>query len=457
MSTTARIFVILDLFDVQQPFWTAEQIINATGFSRPSAFRYLKELCASGLLARFAGGYVLGAKAVKLDYIIRQSDPQLGLFKPIVRKLCDATECDVILATLLGNEFFAVAHEESGNATVSWSRGRTMPLARGAGGLAVLSALPAAKRRRLLARSGLEGAALDQLHQELKTVAKQGFAVSLGALEEENVGIAVPVMLSGTPPMALILVMRGKRFATSDLGVIVRLLRSAQADIISAYAALVSLSDMADQRAIAITFAESGPLRSTGAQAETGHVTASLACFAPLDDDDLPPEAVDLCGEPAAVLNVYRVMAHHPALLKAWRDFRNHIVMNNRLDAASLEIVILRTGFRRNCRYEWMHHVVRGRKAGLEDFRIRSAALPPEQAGSAKDALLMRCVDALVDTNRLTAGLQRELVTEFGKEGVLDLMATVGMYSTLSYMIDSFSTPIDEDVTAALRNAPLAI
>ncbi|MEN2793213.1 carboxymuconolactone decarboxylase family protein [Sphingomonas oligophenolica] len=157
----------------------------------------------------------------------------------------------------------------------------------------------------------------------------------------------------------------------------------------------------------------------------------------------------------ATRLNVYRVMAHHPALLKSWARFRDHVVLDNRLDRASLEIVILRTGFRRDSRYEWMQHVVRGRGAGLEDRQIKGAALAPEQAASATDALLMRCVDALIDTNRLPKDLQAALCTEFGKEGVLDLIATVGMYSLLAYMLESFETPIDADIAAALELDPL--
>ncbi|KRB82211.1 hypothetical protein ASE00_08935 [Sphingomonas sp. Root710] len=179
-------------------------------------------------------------------------------------------------------------------------------------------------------------------------------------------------------------------------------------------------------------------------------------CFAPLGDTEWPPALEDMRGGFATGLNVYRVMAHNPALLAAWRDFRNHVVLNNRLDPPSLEIVILRTGFRRGSRYEWMQHIVRGRAAGLDDRRIAAATRPPDQAASAEDAMLMRCVDALVDANRLPADLRRELTARFGKEGVLDMIATVGMYSTLAWLLESLGTPIDVDIAVALDRAPLA-
>lgn len=243
MHVLTRILGILDLFDPGQPFWTSEQIMEATGFSRPTTFRYLKELRQSGLLARFGGGYVLGAKAVKLDYVIRQSDPLLHLFQPILARLRDDTECDAIFATLLGDDFFATIHEQGGAAIVNWSRGRPMPLTRGAGGLAVLAALPAAQQKRFLARSGLENDALAAFRAELKTIAKQGYAVSLGALDDDNVGIAVPVLLAGAPPAALILVMSHKRYQTSDLGVIARLLQRCRSEMIAAYAPVERKAD----------------------------------------------------------------------------------------------------------------------------------------------------------------------------------------------------------------------
>lgn len=243
MSSPKRMLSILHLFDLGQPFWTSEQIMERTGFSRPTTFRYLKDLRDSGLIARFAGGYVLGAMAVKLDYIIRQSDPLLQLFQPIMAQLRDETDCDIILASMLGHDFFATIHEQSETNNVSWPRGRPMPLIRGAGGLAVLGSLSRAKLAKLLDDPEI-AATIDDLaalKQEIAEVAKQGYSLSLGALDPGNVGIAVPVILKREPPAALIMVMGRKRFATADRSIILDLLKRAQADMVAAYATLGGL------------------------------------------------------------------------------------------------------------------------------------------------------------------------------------------------------------------------
>jgi DNA-binding IclR family transcriptional regulator len=231
---------ILDLFDLDQPFWTSEQIIERTGFTRPTTFRYIKELRNAGLIARFAGGYVLGAKAVKLDYIIRQSDPLLHLFEPIMEEVRDETDCDVILASLLGHDLFATIHAQSMSNNVSWPRGRPMPLTRGAGGLAVLSALPKTQLARLLDLPPIAATISDRaaLLSQIGEVARDDCAISLGALEPENVGIAVSVKLTGVPPTALVMIMSRKRFSTTDRPLIVAILRDARKRMTKAYAAL---------------------------------------------------------------------------------------------------------------------------------------------------------------------------------------------------------------------------
>jgi 4-carboxymuconolactone decarboxylase len=183
----------------------------------------------------------------------------------------------------------------------------------------------------------------------------------------------------------------------------------------------------------------------------------SLGSFLPITDEAWPASLEGMRGGFATNLNVYRVMAHNPALLTAWQNFRSHVVLGNTLDDQSLEIVILRTGFRRGSNYEWMHHVVRGRNAGLDDCRIRNVAKSPNYAMSADDSMLMRCVDAIIDTNQLPSTLQEELLAKFGSKGILDLIATVGMYSLLACILESFATPIDSEIAVAFDLVPISM
>lgn len=178
--------------------------------------------------------------------------------------------------------------------------------------------------------------------------------------------------------------------------------------------------------------------------------------YPPLRDEDWPDEIADLRDGFAGRLNVYRVMAHHPALLRAWTDFRNHVVQNTTLGRQRSEVVILRAGYRMDAPYEWNHHVSRARACGMDDSRIQSIRGPLDRMAP-QDAVLVRAVDALLDEKRLPEALQAELAALVGKEGVFDLIATVGMYTTLGCIVRSFDTPLDEDIARELAGSPMTL
>ncbi|WP_428924860.1 carboxymuconolactone decarboxylase family protein [Marinibacterium sp. SX1] len=175
----------------------------------------------------------------------------------------------------------------------------------------------------------------------------------------------------------------------------------------------------------------------------------------PLDDAGWPDEIRDLRDGFAGRLNVYRVMAHHPELLRAWAPLRAHVVTDSALGADRSEVVILRTAHRFGSAYEWAHHVSRARKLGFSDARIAALGRDDPAGADADDGLIARAVDALIDDRRLSPDLDRALVALIGRKGVMDLIATVGFYSVLGYMLMSFDTPIDDDIATEMARAPL--
>ena len=176
--------------------------------------------------------------------------------------------------------------------------------------------------------------------------------------------------------------------------------------------------------------------------------------FAPLEDEDWPESIGHLRDTVAGRLNVYRTMAHHPALMAAWEPLRNHVVKHTALGKTFSEIVILRAGFRFGSAYEWAHHVSRGRACGLSDERIASMAGPLEDMVE-DDRILASAVDMLVADQTLSPLAQKQLLNLVGPEGIFDLIATVGFYTTLACILKSFDTPLDADVARELAERPL--
>jgi len=171
----------------------------------------------------------------------------------------------------------------------------------------------------------------------------------------------------------------------------------------------------------------------------------------PIADADWPETIAEMKDGFAGALNVYRTMAHHPALLKAWAPLRQHIVKDSALGPVRSEVVILRAAHRMGSPYEWAHHVSRARVLGMSDARIAALRGMPE----GEDGLIARAVDALFDEKRLSLALEAELATALGREAVFDLMATVGFYSVLGYMLMTYETPIDNSIVAEMAEQPL--
>lgn len=170
----------------------------------------------------------------------------------------------------------------------------------------------------------------------------------------------------------------------------------------------------------------------------------------PIKDIDWPNDITDMRGGFAGALNVYRTMAHHPDLLRAWAPLRQHLVKDSALGDENSEVVILRTGVRIGSAYEWAHHVSRARKLGFSNARIRAIRTMPE----GDDGILVRAVDAMFDHQKLPADLQEELTKTFGKTAMFDLIATVGFYTVLGTILKSFDVPIDDNIVAELAANP---
>ena len=224
MSSLTRMLAVVDVFTPERPTATAEDIMLALGYSRGTAYRYIRELCAFGLLSRVAGTYTLGPKIIELDYYIRQCDPVLRVGLPIMRHLRDEIDCDVLLTSFYGDRVVVTHHEKGdGKITVSVGRGRVMPLFRGAGSKPIIAYLPPSRLKRFFAENAAEiaasglGGSWPAFRQSLAAIRRAGYATSVGELDPANAAVGAPILMEdGEVAGSIVLVFSRTRFMIVD-------------------------------------------------------------------------------------------------------------------------------------------------------------------------------------------------------------------------------------------------
>lgn len=204
MSKFTRAVRVLELFSDQVTLLTAEDIACRLQWSRPTAFRYVAELCKAGFLAKYDSRYSLGARITTLDYRIRESDPLLRLALPVMRQLADELAVTCVLCRMYNEEIVAV-HQEIPAATRGseiYGRGRPLPLFRGAASKSMLAHVPVPRLRRFYERHmqhpDVRHIASDweSFREYYKRVRMEGFYVSRQEVSPATAGVAAPIALT---------------------------------------------------------------------------------------------------------------------------------------------------------------------------------------------------------------------------------------------------------------------
>lgn len=218
---------VIDAFTEKAPVWTVDRLAGSYGYTRATAYRYVGELCDAGLLTRVAhGAYALGPRIIELDRQMQRSDPLLAAAEPVWPQLLRPDREQVaLLCGLFRDEVLCIGQAaRHRRIAVSYTRGRPMPLLRGATAKAILAWLPErrlsrlfAEKRREIRKAGL-GRTRAEFLSALKAIRSQGHCITYGEVDPGVVGVAVPVFEEdGAVIGSLSLVFAARRFPRQRL------------------------------------------------------------------------------------------------------------------------------------------------------------------------------------------------------------------------------------------------
>ena len=137
----------------------------------------------------------------------------------------------------------------------------------------------------------------------------------------------------------------------------------------------------------------------------------------------------------------------HPALAKAFLTFNNHVAAASSVSKRIRELLILRISWLRREEYEFVQHLVLGRKAGLSEAELERVQFGPDAPGwEPDDADLLRAVDELHVHACIQEGTWARLSARFDTTQLLDIVFAVGCYELLAMVFKTCRVQLEPDV-----------
>lgn len=134
--------------------------------------------------------------------------------------------------------------------------------------------------------------------------------------------------------------------------------------------------------------------------------------------------------EPPAI---FTTLGRGRGLFWGWLHFAGRLMPGGTLPRRQTELVILRVATLRDCAYEFEHHSLLGKRAGVsaEDLaRVREGSTA---AGwSEAEQLLMQAAEELVTTKDLTDATWDRLRAAYDDRGALEVVLLIGHYDMLA-------------------------
>lgn len=149
-------------------------------------------------------------------------------------------------------------------------------------------------------------------------------------------------------------------------------------------------------------------------------------------------------GDAVRGTHMLGTFAQYPALAKAFLTFNNHVATNSTLSTRERELLILRMGWLRRSKYEFIMHVILGMRAGITEEEVSRTQLGPDAEGwSPEDADLIRVADELCEHARITEDTWNRLSNRYSQQQLMDMVFLVGCYDVVSMALLSFQIPME--------------
>ena len=156
-------------------------------------------------------------------------------------------------------------------------------------------------------------------------------------------------------------------------------------------------------------------------------------------------------GEP---MHIFTTLAHQPELFRRWLGFGGALLGGN-LSGRIRELVILRTAYRFNGRYEWAHHIELGERQGITS--AETAALGGDLSAIQWDPFeraVLAAVDETADDGEVSDGTWATLAATLNQGDLVELLMLLAHYLMLSTVLRSLRVQLEPSAEALAATVP---
>jgi 4-carboxymuconolactone decarboxylase len=187
-------------------------------------------------------------------------------------------------------------------------------------------------------------------------------------------------------------------------------------------------------------------------------MTAPAPRIEPLPQDQWDDRLTRLLsGAPGgtdAPMHIFTTLAHQPELFRRWLGFGGALLAGQ-LPGRLRELVILRTAYRFDGRYEWAHHIELGAAQGITPEE--TAALGGDLGAITWDPVeraALAAVDETADTGLVTDDTWATLAGAFGNGDLIELLMLIAHYMMLSTVLRSLRVPLEPEALQLAEGVP---
>lgn len=135
---------------------------------------------------------------------------------------------------------------------------------------------------------------------------------------------------------------------------------------------------------------------------------------------------------------IFTTLGRNHGVFWGWLHFAGKLMPGGKLPRVDTELVILRVAAVRGSDYEFNHHQLLGRRAGLDAGDIERVRLGSTAAGwSDRQSLLLRVTESLLEHRDLDDHLWAELRAAEDERTTIELLMLVGHYDMLATVLNT--------------------